>query len=1240
MKSRMAFAAVTAIVLSGTLAFAADTGAPDLEQVLRRLGSITQPEVAGWKFKAGDLPDAAKVDCDDSAWATATPEHTWGEERVCWYRTAIEIPERIAGARVAGGELRLKLSAGDSGELFVNGASSGNFVWDKGDFVLTKDAKPGDKFVLAIKVVRGVKPGRLKSARLHYSGAEVFIAAAAALRQDLLMAGPLIDAADDDAKEMLRTSLANALREVPFAAFEAGDEKALGKGMAKFCAALSPLQAEAKSYELHLIGHAHIDMNWLWRWPETKQVCHDTFSQALKFMDEWPEFHFSQSQCSTYRIMEEDWPDIFARIKERIQNGQWDVTAATWVEGDLNTADGEAICRQLLYAHRYSIGTLGVWGDVCWEPDTFGHPWTLPQFLRKAGIKYYYHTRCGPDVPLHYWESPDGSRVLVCKTGTYNGQVNEDTMRSPHQFKRACGARTAALVYGVGDHGGGPTRQDVETALEYRKRTLAPRVVFGSASGFFHRAEEAEPKLMTLRGEMNTIFEGCYTSHADIKRMNRRSEFELVTAETAAAMASLGGAPYPGKVFEESWRTTCFNQFHDIFCGCAIRGSYDYSIPLADGVRKKAREITDASLERLAAEADTRGEGLPIIVFNPLGWSRDAVVTATVNDADLPQEDGRCVIDSMGRLMPAETRAIGEGKSELLFLARDLPPVGCEVFHVLPGQAGAPMLKAQETGLMENDALRVKINPETGAISSLVLKATGREFAPQGRELAVLELLHELPTGMPAWMIGQFDRSEMLVSPKSSKLARSGPIECAWRSEYEWGKSKFAQEYILRAGAPGLDVRFFADWREIGNPQSGSWMVKAVFPTSLEFPAATFEIPCGHIRRPTNGLEVPALKWIDLGEPRSDELADRRKTVFTPVDLSGCLNAASFSNESNMGEADFDGNGMSYPSGMLQGAGSVTIAGVPFNLPALGGGRNDSVAFRGGTIPCPDGRYAVAYVLGASGCGSHAGDVGVDYGDGPAAAFLTLDDWCIPASGSHIGGINHPYRHANTGRTEPSCNLWVEAIPLDKGRTLKGFRLPANERMRIVAMTLADAPMMMASDAAVCGLSLLNDCKYGHDVRDNVMRLSLLRSSYSPDPEADVGLHEATYSLHPHDSGWREAGIVRRAYELNQPVLARVATAHPGPGGISRSMLRIQPDNLILTSVKRAEDSDDLILRFYESEGRKTSGYVAFRFGVEQIWQADLLERVTGDALPFRGTAVGVAIGPYEIKTLRLRLKH
>ncbi|MHB0999133.1 MAG: alpha-mannosidase [Armatimonadota bacterium] len=1023
------------ILLLCLVSFTSLCSAASLEDSIDRLqNEMREESIENWKYITRDVPGAEKPAYDDSTWQTGSPEFDWGPAPIVWIRNTITIPETAGGMPVAGSKVYLRAGIDDSGECYVNGVMKQAFDWDKCRVLLTENAKPGEKFQIAFKGINGPGGGRLLFAYLDFSFLEEWRSMFRTITNEIAIAKQMIDSeADKDKQKIYRDSLQSAVQAIDIDAINRKDKAAFEKSVASFHSNLGPLEKAIKEFTVHLIGHAHIDMNWLWLWPETIDVCKNTFSTMLKIMDMYPDFKFSQSQASTYVIMEELYPEIFAQIQQKVKEGRWEITGGTWVEGDMNMASGESIVRQIMYARRYFKEKFGVESEICWEPDTFGHAWTIPQILAKSGIKYYYFNRCGKDDRVFWWEGPEGSRVLAYNFGWYSDTINENVRNYPLTINQMYGVKDGMSVYGVGDHGGGPTMNDLNRSVELQKSKVFPNVKFDTAKGFYETLLAKKKDWPVIKDELNFVFQGCYTTHADIKKMNRVSENLLPTAEMFAAIAGEYGYAYPQDNFVKSWRDTCFNQFHDIFDGSAIHGSYEHSQNLFDNLYATGNDTLKASVGTIANNVDTNRKGIPVVVFNPLSWTRTDQVAI-----DIPSKlAGKNIVvkDSKGRVIPSQIQG-----SRIAFVTKNVPSMGYKTVYLSGSTQNAPAVKPAGN-VIENEFFAVKVDAKSGTISSIYDKKAKREVMKNGDNSSLLQILMEKPHGMSAWDIGPISKTESLNTAVSVEPLYNGVTSSAIRVKHKFNKSSFSQDIILHAGVPRIDIKFNADWQEIGNSKIDAPMLKVAFPVNVTNGKASFEIPFGTIERPMNGSEVPSQKWIDVS--------------------------------------------------------------------------------------------------------------GADY-----------------------------------------------------------------------------------------GVSILNDCKYGFDVKDNVMRMTLLRASYEPDPTPDIGKHEVTYSIYPHTGDWKKADTVRRGYELNNPLIAVVTGNHGGRLPSEHSFVKVDKANLVITSLKKAEDSSDLILRMYECKGEGGNARITFGLGVNKVNETDLVEKpINALEIPVNGNSMNIPFGKWEIKTYKLSLK-
>jgi alpha-mannosidase len=372
---------------------------------------------------------------------------------------------------------------------------------------------------------------------------------------------------------------------------------------------LAAISKDAKSIQVICAAHAHIDMNWAWGFQETVSVVVETFRTILDLMREYPALVFSQSQAAVYRIVEQYDPDMLAEIRQMVKEGRWEVTASTWTESDKNMPNGESMARHILYAKRYLSELLGIAPDQMqleFEPDSFGHCVSVPEILSKGGVKYYYHCRGHDSEWLYRWQSPSGARALVFRDPWWYGAAAEYDMffDAPHWCAQY-GVDAILKSYGVGDHGGGPTRRDIEMLSDMAAWPVMPSIKFGTYHEFFRLIEKRAPKLPVVAGELNFVHSGCYSSQDKIKMANRLSEDKLYASEAiCAAAAALRGKSYAAS-FRDAWEGALFNQFHDILPGSGVGETRDFAM----GLFQKTLAVINANISNamraIAQDIDT-----------------------------------------------------------------------------------------------------------------------------------------------------------------------------------------------------------------------------------------------------------------------------------------------------------------------------------------------------------------------------------------------------------------------------------------------------------------------------------------------------------------------------------------------------------------------------------------------------------------------------------------------------------
>jgi alpha-mannosidase len=655
----------------------------------------------------------------------------------------------------------------------------------------------------------------------------------------------------------LLTAIEAAAREEDAAAFEAGELEAYARSLARGRQNLSHAHPQMQRFTGHLVGHAHIDLQWLWSWDETvNQIIPQTFGQAIRFMQEFPDFTFTQSSAALYLATEQHHPELFKQIQEYAASGRWEPVGGRWCEGDMNMISPESHARHFLYAQRYFQDRFGHICTVGWEPDTFGHPWTMPQILSKAGIDSYYFCRAGKNVPLFWWEAPDGSRVLAFEEpptgGWYIDVVSDEQVRELADFVATTGASDHLMVYGVGNHGGGPTRENIEAAIAMRERQPWPNVKFSTASEFFRRLHEQADSLdiPTIRDELNSVFEGCYTTHSRIKRYNRDSEALLESAEVFAALAALTGPAYPREAFASLWRDVLWNHHHDTLPGSFIHASSLYSAKMYDALRARGTDLLRRAQAALAARIDLASSEPGVIVFNPLAWSRSEIVEAavtlpvTTRLTTLYDEEGDLPLQILERKLDGENVTL-----RFCFVARGVPGCGFKVFR---NRGPASRTAAPITEQTVDEVYPVPTAQADPA------QAVFGHLAP------CFQILHEEPHGMSAWTIGAYGATTELRAPLSIRTVESGPLRQRFRTVYRFDQSTITQDIIHCPDSARVDYETTVDWQQLGNKTDGGPMLKVGFATNLDADTATYDIPFGDITRTNDGHENVALKWCAL----------------------------------------------------------------------------------------------------------------------------------------------------------------------------------------------------------------------------------------------------------------------------------------------------------------------------------------------------------------------------------------
>ncbi|MEH7095778.1 alpha-mannosidase [Neobacillus vireti] len=1013
-----------------------------------------------WEF-GNEEKEAFKPDFDDRNWETFKIGDYWGGyDKSAWFRTTITIPKEwknerlvlhfLVGPRDGGGSTAESL-------LYVNGIPiQGIDVWHE-EAWLPAEFLQNEEIQISLKAWSGVlnPPDRRRFKVARLACADVSTEKFFYLAHTLVNTVKVLDENDLRRTKMLQL-LNEAILKVDF--IKPGSKIFYQSIQEAYDFLQSKVDQFGEMEELKplvtALGHSHIDMAWLWRLVHSREKASRTFSTVLHLMRQYPEYRYLHTSPQLYKYLKEDYPEIFAKVKEKITSGEWEITGGMWIEPDTNIPNGESLIRQILFGKRFMKEEFGVDTKVVWLPDVFGYSWALPQIMKKCGIETFMTTKISWNQYNRFpfdtfqWRGIDGTEILThfittpevgARSYTYNGMVEPASVKGiwdAYQQKEV--NDELLLAFGWGDGGGGPTKDMIESARAMKNLPGLPRVQMDKSEAYFERVRERvkDKALPVWDGELYLEYHrGTYTSQAALKRANRQVEITYHNAEWLSTLSDYftGEQNYPHEILNEGWEMLLLNQFHDILPGSSIR---QVNEDARDDYRKVKR-IAESVLNeaKSSIEQNIKTEHDSIVVHNSLSYERDGLIELPVSAA---LTESTTIVDEEGNKLPSQLIQDGHHK-KVLIQAKNIPALGYKTFKLSNRSLENRGLVIKKDYL-ENDYYQIRLN-DRGQIISLFDKRLEREVIAQGARGNVLQTFEDKPMNFDAWDIDLYYQEKMREIDQLAEvnIHEVGPVRGSLKLTWKFYDSTITQYLTIYKHSPRIDFRTQVDWNE------KQTLVKVAFPVNVRSTKATYDIQFGNIERPTH--------W------------------------------------------------------------------------------------------------------------------------------------------------NTSWDHA---RFEVVGHKWVD---LSEGNF---------------------------------GVSLLNDCKYGHDIKDNVIRLTLLKSSVSPDETADRGIHEFTYSLVPHKGDWREGNIVKEAYHLNVPLMAAELSANPkGNLPPAYQFAEIDRDHVLLETVKKAEDNDSIVFRFYEYKQFSNKTNISFAKPIKKAVECNLIEEEVNPA-DYQDKTLSFAISPYEIKTFKV----
>ncbi len=626
-----------------------------------------------------------------------------------------------------------------------------------------------------------------------------------------------------------------------------------------------------KDKKLYMIGNAHLDPVWRWNWQEGFQEVKATFRSALDRMKEDKDFIFSCSSAVYYEWIEKNNPAMFEEIRQRVAEGRWEIVGGWWIQPDCNIPSGESYVRQGLYGQRYFLEKFGKMAVTGYNVDSFGHNGNLPQILKKSGMDNYVFMRPMPHekgLPgrIFRWKSMDGSEVLCYRIPyeycTWGKSLERYTDRLKCEMED--GEDALMLFYGVGNHGGGPTKENIKSIHELNARDDMPVMEMETVEHFFSEIRQNGKAYAEYEGDLQHHASGCYSVMSAVKEQNRRAEEKLAEAEAWSCIAkAVEKQPYPDN-FATGWKGVLFNQFHDILSGTSIQSAYKDASYLYGQAMAVGQENLNYALQAISWDIDIEENTSmrPIVVFNPHAWEAKMPVELEVRGLS---NDSFKLVNAKGQVIPAQriqSEAVAEGQSKLLFVA-DLPSMGYEVYRLYLDAEDAPQFeKVNACGnRLENGRFSMTFSDDTGYLTSLYdKKAEVEVLKREGGRLAVIEDKYD------TWAhdIYKFDKKLGEMKVVYRRISEEGPVRSSMRVKYQYHDSYVIQEFRMYRDLPYIEVKVRIDWREHGT------QLKVNYPVNTIFSKPVYEIPYGYIEKSANGEEEPGQRWFDLSGEHVD----------------------------------------------------------------------------------------------------------------------------------------------------------------------------------------------------------------------------------------------------------------------------------------------------------------------------------------------------------------------------------
>ncbi len=1015
---------------------------------LKKLSVVQSVPISDWYQKEGKYNRPQEAEASDRPWKRfdCRTMHWYGPDCHYWFYTEFTVPEQFDG-KPLWIQVKTNINHWDAINpqflLFVDGEVTQGMDINHQEVLLTTSAQAGQTYRLDLQAYTGIH-----NREFHlFADALEISPEIERLYYDLTV--PLNGFArmgeDDKTRKDLETILNHTVNRLDLRTPHSREFYDSVRAAQDYIS--KALYEDMTGYDEVIatcIGHTHIDVAWWWTVDQTRQKVGRSFATVLKLMEEYPDYRFMSSQPQLYAFLKERYPEVFEKIKQRVQEGRWEPEGGMWLEADCNLTSGESLVRQFMHGKRFFRENFGVDNRVLWLPDVFGYSGALPQIMKKSGIDYFMTTKLAwnqinkiPNDTM-MWRGIDGTEVLThlittVDVGTdptksfyttYNGRLHTDSiMGAWKRYSNKEINNDVFVCYGFGDGGGGPTREMLETSVRLEKGIKGiPKVRQEGALTYFKELEKrvsGNPRLATWEGEFYFEYHrGTYTSMGRNKRANRKSELKLMDLELLSLLAKKCGVAYPAEELDKMWKTVLLNQFHDILPGSCIHEVYEVTKKEYEALLETADRLID---ERLGALTEP-GDG--VTLYHTTGFAGDELV-------ELPELGGDVLVDADGVQYPIQKTETGG-----IAYVKGLPSKGTKTLAIGAASESFPSPFVLGERSLETPFYRICFDA-CWQFASIFDKEYEREILQPGQKGNLLRMYEDKPIDYDNWDIEMYYTEKYwdVTDVTSAEWTELGPVRATLKVRRQISNSTIVQQIRFYAQDRKIQFDTWIDWKDHQH------LLKAHFPIAVHTDEATFEIQFGNVKRKVH----------------------------------------------------------------------------------------------------------------------------------------TNTSW-------------------DEARFESCAHKWMD---LSEGHY---------------------------------GVSLLNDCKYGHSVKDSNMALTLIKSGIVPNEVTDQEEHWMSYAIYPHGEDWKAGGTVAKAYALNQPAYA---VKGGRPGG-SKSLISCSKNNVVLETIKEAEDQDGMIVRMYECENAWTKAHILLGFMPRSVTECNLMEEAIRE-IPLSENGFDITIQPYEIKTYRIR---